>query len=239
VWFSRNGRDLSKQFPTIIEAVRKLKAQSAIIEGEIVCLDENGRTCVEDLQNFGSELENNLFFYAFDLAHLNGVQTVIDPIEKRKERLRELIAASGTLRLFEFVECDPEALVTFARENRLEGVVAKRLGSRYEPGKRSGAWAKSNFDELEGHYLQAANLPEFSANAALKWSEVTRKCLRLTIFKLTLPLEMNSELQRKRPPRAIPPPSDFRPPQELLDNGSVFSRPRQFRAGHVRCRSYL
>lgn len=140
--FSRNGRDLSKKFGRIVEAVKKLPARSAIIDGEIVCLDERGRPCFEDLQNFGSKLENKLFFYAFDVAHLNGVQTVTEPIEQRKARLREMLPSNGPLRLSDFVECDPETLVTFARENRLEGVVAKRLGSFYEAGKRSGAWAK-------------------------------------------------------------------------------------------------
>jgi DNA ligase D-like protein (predicted ligase) len=140
--FSRNGRDLSTRFPTIVEAVGKLKMKSAVIDGEIVCLDEKGRPCFEDLQNFGSALENNLFFYAFDLLAANGANLITRPLEERKECLRRLLPKDGPLRLSDFVECDPEILVKFATENRLEGVVAKRIGSVYEPGKRSGAWAK-------------------------------------------------------------------------------------------------
>jgi bifunctional non-homologous end joining protein LigD len=155
--FSRNGRDLSKRFPRIINAVASLKIKSAVIDGEIVCIDEQGRPCFEDLQNYRPKLENGLFFYAFDLLAANGANWTSKPIEERKESLRRLLPTRGPLRLSEFVECDPEVLIDFARENRLEGIVAKRRGSLYEAGKRSGAWTKfktyQTAEFLVGGYL--------------------------------------------------------------------------------------
>jgi bifunctional non-homologous end joining protein LigD len=127
--FSRNGRDLSKRFGRITEAISKLRAKSAVIDGEIVCLDEQGRPCFEDLQNFKPSHPHNLFFYAFDLLSVDGENLMSLGIEERKESLRQLLTCEGPLRLSEFVQCDPETLVAFARENRLEGVVAKRTGS--------------------------------------------------------------------------------------------------------------
>lgn len=140
--FSRNGRDLTKRFGPIVDAIRKLRAKSAIIDGEIVCLDDNGRPCFEDLQNFDSDLKGRLFFYAFDLLCLNDKTLIREPLRNRKNLLRKLLPKSGPLRLSDFVDAEPEALVQFARENRLEGIVAQRAGSAHEPGKRSGAWTK-------------------------------------------------------------------------------------------------
>lgn len=162
--FSRNGRDLSKKFARIVEAVAHLKIKSAVIDGEIVCVDEAGRPCFEDLQNFTARSGSRLFFYAFDLLAADDVSLMTRPIEERKDHLRRLLPSEGPLRLSDFVECEPEALVRFARENRLEGIVAKRRGSIYEPGKRSGAWAKfKTLQEAEfviGGFLPADNVVE-------------------------------------------------------------------------------
>lgn len=159
--FSRNGRDLSRKFARISDALKELTTQSAIVDGEIVCRDERGRPCFENLQNSGSELRKNLFFYAFDLLLINGVKLEERPIEERKERLRKLLPKQGPLRLSDFIDCDAETLVAFAKENRLEGIVAKRTGSCYEPGKRSGAWTKfKTYQSAEffiGGYLPGRN----------------------------------------------------------------------------------
>ena len=69
--WSRQRKCLTKRFPTIVEAVAALPVRSAILDGEIVCLDQEGRPCFEDLQNFSAGSTSNLFFYAFDLLALN------------------------------------------------------------------------------------------------------------------------------------------------------------------------
>ena len=106
--FSRNGRDLSKRFARITNAISKLRMKSVLIDGEIVCLDEQGRPCFEDVQNFKPSHENNLFFYAFDLLSADGENLMSLAIEERKESLRQLLPCQGPLRLSEFVQCDPE-----------------------------------------------------------------------------------------------------------------------------------
>lgn len=183
--FSRNGRDLSKKFTRIVDAVASLKIKSAVIDGEIVCIDEAGRPCFEDLQNFNAKAERNLFFYAFDLLASNGANLMTRPIEERKECLRRLLPSDGPLRLSEFVECDPDVLVDFARENRLEGIVAKRRGSSYEPGKRSGAWTKFKTHQtaefLIGGYLPCARGVESVAVGFWK-EKVFKYAARLEVY---------------------------------------------------------
>jgi bifunctional non-homologous end joining protein LigD len=163
--YSRNGKELMKKFARIANAVSNLKATDAIIDGEIVCLDSEGKPCFEDLQNYSPRAARSLFFYGFDLLALNGEWLIAEPIESRKEKLRRLLRkADECLRLSEVIDADPERLIEFARENRLEGIVAKRRGSRYEPGKRSGTWSKfKTYQEAEFFitgFLPAGDLAE-------------------------------------------------------------------------------
>src|SRR3954469_11304583 len=156
--WSRQQNNMNKRFPRIVEAVQGLPVKSTIIDGEIVCLDQQGRPCFEDLQNFNPSKQPSLFFYAFDLLAVNSTTLVNQAIEKRKQQLRDLLPKDGPLRLSDFVDADPDQLVTFSKENRLEGIVAKRAGSIYEPGKRSGAWTKfktyQEADFLIGGFLK-------------------------------------------------------------------------------------
>jgi len=92
------------RFQRIADAARQLKATNAVLDGEIVCLDDDGRPCFEDLQNFSRRLNSRLFFYAFDVLHLNGESLVHRPIEHRKEILRRLVASNDPIRLADSVD---------------------------------------------------------------------------------------------------------------------------------------
>src|SRR5207302_2644812 len=100
-------------------------------------------------------------FYAFDLLVFRGKQTMGEPLRRRQELLRAVLAgATHPVHLSVALHASPEELIAAAREHNLEGIVAKRLDSRYEPGKRSGAWVKvkvSLDQELViGGYIPAA-----------------------------------------------------------------------------------
>jgi bifunctional non-homologous end joining protein LigD len=123
---SRNKTDFMKRFERIADAARSIDAKDAMIDGEIVFLADDGRPRFEDLQNFSRRLEHRLFFFAFDLLHLNGKGLISRPIEERKEILRSLVPSDSAIRLADSVDAGPEALIDFAREHRLEGVEAKR-----------------------------------------------------------------------------------------------------------------
>ena len=71
--YSRQRNSLNKRFPRIIEAIQELPVKSTIIDGEIVCLDDQGRPCFEDLQNFSESKKSFLFYYSFDLSEFNHV----------------------------------------------------------------------------------------------------------------------------------------------------------------------
>jgi bifunctional non-homologous end joining protein LigD len=141
---SRNQKDLGKKFPTIAESISKLAVRDAVIDGEIVALDEQGRSSFQLLQGFDMGTDRPpIFFYAFDLLQLDGEDLKTLPIEERKAKLAKLlINPTGAIRYSISFTKDIDELLGKAKVLGLEGLIGKRSGSRYEVGKRSGTWVK-------------------------------------------------------------------------------------------------
>jgi len=141
---SRSQKDLDKKFPEILDAIASLDVQDAIVDGEIVALDDQGRSSFQALQAFDMDTERPpIVFYAFDLLRLNGRDLRDLPIEERKAKSAEIIAETpAALRYSISFTKDVEELLEKARTLGLEGLIGKRSNSRYEAGKRSGAWIK-------------------------------------------------------------------------------------------------
>jgi bifunctional non-homologous end joining protein LigD len=141
---SRNQKDLGGKFPEVKDSIAALDIQDAIIDGEIVALDEKGRSSFQLLQGFDMGQERPpIVFYAFDLLRLNGKDLRDLPIEERKAKLEELLKKPpGVIRYsISFTKDIPE-LLDRAQTLGLEGLIGKRAGSRYEAGKHTGAWIK-------------------------------------------------------------------------------------------------
>jgi bifunctional non-homologous end joining protein LigD len=141
---SRNRKDLGAKFPRVLDAILEIEAGDAVIDGEIVALDDHGRSSFQLLQAFelGDE-RPPLFFYAFDLLRIDGQNLVDRTVEERKSLLEELLKTPPDfIRYSASLGRDAKALLDQAREIGLEGLIGKRIGSRYESGRRSGAWIK-------------------------------------------------------------------------------------------------
>jgi bifunctional non-homologous end joining protein LigD len=137
---SRNEKSLAKDFPGVVSALQTINADSALLDGEIVALDGEGRPSFQLLQNRKSAA-NAIVYYAFDLLNFEGEDWRLRPLEERKTKLAELIAGSE-VRLSASFDGPADKIVAAVEEMQLEGVIAKRRGSVYEPGERSGAWVK-------------------------------------------------------------------------------------------------
>jgi bifunctional non-homologous end joining protein LigD len=144
--FSRRHRDITHDFETVATAVEKLPAKSVVIDGEVVALDEKGRPSFQLLQNFRQDHAARglqLVYYVFDLLNLENRDLRQLPLEQRRELLQAMVGeADDPVRLSRSLEGDPEALVEQARANSIEGIIAKRARSIYEPDRRSGSWLK-------------------------------------------------------------------------------------------------
>jgi bifunctional non-homologous end joining protein LigD len=149
---SRNGNDVTSSYPELKAMNRALSSHRAIVDGEIVAFDEHGRPSFGRLQSrmhVGSESaarrrakEVPVVYVAFDLLWLDGHPLLDLPYEERRARLRELGLDGPSWRTPDHVVGDGAAVLAASLENGLEGVVAKKLDSPYEPGRRSPCWLK-------------------------------------------------------------------------------------------------
>jgi bifunctional non-homologous end joining protein LigD len=135
---SRNGNDLTQRFaPVAKEIVKALRTPDAVVDGEVVALDAEGRPSFSAMQQGSTRLA----YEVFDLLEADGQAVVGLPLTERRSRLEKLLARNPVVQLSGAFE-DGEALLEAAREQGLEGVMAKRAGSRYGEGKRGGDWLK-------------------------------------------------------------------------------------------------
>lgn len=148
---SRLGNDVTAGYPELAGVGALTGGRPVLLDGEIVALDAAGRPNFGLLQDRmhvrhpSAELRERVpvSFYAFDLLHLDGHSLLALPYDERRERLSALDATARVLVPPAFTDVDGAQLLEVARAHRLEGVVAKRRGARYEAGRRSPAWVKT------------------------------------------------------------------------------------------------
>ncbi|HET7686609.1 MAG TPA: DNA ligase D [Candidatus Limnocylindria bacterium] len=160
--FTRNRQDAGRYFPTLAAARGWIEADEAIVDGEVIAVDARGRPDFSLLQDVsglrglhgqGSAGDRPrpakderaaipLVYQAFDLLHLDGRSLLGVALEQRKRLLRSVLREHPMVRYGSHVVGDGEAFVDAAREQELEGVVAKLRRSHYEPGRRSKSWLK-------------------------------------------------------------------------------------------------
>lgn len=147
--WSRNRKPLD--YPEVLPPLAKLKCSNAVLDGEVVALDPQGRSHFQSLQGRDLGERPPIVFYAFDLLHLNGASCLELPIEDRRQLLKRLLGrTTAALRLSPSFEVDPAAFLAEARKQGLEGMILKRAGSTYESDRRSGTWLKvKNINEQE------------------------------------------------------------------------------------------
>ncbi len=141
---SRNGNKLDKRFPEVADAVKELPVQECVLDGEVVALDDEGRSSFQLLQAL--EMEGRkapLRFYLFDLLQLNGKSLLELPVEQRKQVLASVCENVGDpIRYSGEITGDVKSLLAEVKRRGLEGLIGKQRGSQYEPGRRSSAWIK-------------------------------------------------------------------------------------------------
>ena len=149
---SRNGNDITASYPELRPLNRALSSHHAILDGEIVAFDEHGRPSFGRLQSrmhVSSDSaarrrskEVPVAYVIFDLLWLDGHPLLALPYGERRARLAELGLEGPAWRTPEHVVGNGAAMLEASLRNGLEGVVAKKLGSLYEPGRRSPCWLK-------------------------------------------------------------------------------------------------
>ncbi|MFN2543659.1 MAG: non-homologous end-joining DNA ligase [Actinomycetota bacterium] len=151
---SRKGRDQSAQYPELLNIWQWITGTTAVLDGEIVAIDGEGRTSFELLQsriNLSSKADIERMrkqvpvdLALFDVLYLDGEELIGQPLEERRARLEKILVMDSPARMQVTFYADGEgvAFTEGAGKLGMEGVVAKRLGSKYHPGKRTGDWRK-------------------------------------------------------------------------------------------------
>ncbi|HZG36277.1 MAG TPA: DNA ligase D [Gaiellaceae bacterium] len=136
---SRNGKGLTERFEAVAKAVAgAVRTPNCVLDGEVCALDLNGRSSFSAMQQGAG----SLVLYVFDLLELDGEPLLDRSLEERRERLGAVLdPRNPTVRFSEPFD-DGEALYAAAEAQGLEGIMAKRLGSTYAPGKRTRDWLK-------------------------------------------------------------------------------------------------
>jgi bifunctional non-homologous end joining protein LigD len=149
---SRTQEDLTKRYPELRRLAEALGSRTAILDGEIVALAEDGVPRFEELQqriglNTDADVRRKMkqvpvYYFAFDLLYLDGHRLTHLPYEERRKQLRSLQLAGPSWQTPEHQVGHGEAMLEASRASGLEGVVAKRLDSPYEESRRSSNWLK-------------------------------------------------------------------------------------------------
>jgi bifunctional non-homologous end joining protein LigD len=161
---SRNNKELGSKFPSVIAALRKLPCQQLVLDGEVVALDEKGRSSFQLLQRAGDiGSKGALIYYAFDLLNVNGRDTSGLPLMKRKALLKTLIGGkSDTILVSDVLSGSIPDLSAAMQQMGLEGLIAKKRDSKYEAGLRSGAWIKFKWGQEQEFVIGGYTDPEGS-----------------------------------------------------------------------------
>jgi bifunctional non-homologous end joining protein LigD len=145
---SRRGNDLTGRFPEIAKALAKAaRSPDCVVDGEVCALDENGRPSFSAMQQ--GKRDTPIIYAVFDVLEVDGVPVVDLPLVERKERLTALLDKRVTSVQVSASFDDGEALFEAAKEQRLEGVMAKRKDSKYCEGKRTRDWLKIKTKERQ------------------------------------------------------------------------------------------
>jgi ATP-dependent DNA ligase len=200
---SRNDNDFSVRYPGIVKALSSIPDET-VIDGEVVALDADGKPSFNTLQNFGSG-QAPLHFYIFDLMVLAGKDVMGETLETRRGLLetKVLPKLAEPIRYSPKLEASLMDLIASVKAQGLEGLVAKRADSKYEPGIRSGAWQKMRVNQgqelvIAGYTPSAKNFDAlvigYYDGTDLIYAARTRNgftpASRAELFKKIVPLEI-------------------------------------------------
>ena len=155
--YSRNGNSFADIYPNITRELKNVKA-NAVLDGEIVVMNEDGEPDFQKLQHYDGNRHLPLHYYVFDLLEFNGKKLYEVPLIERKQLLQNLLPKNNVIKYSDHVEADGERFFTAIGERNMEGIMAKRKASNYIPGKRTNDWLK-----IKNHKSDEAIIAGFTA----------------------------------------------------------------------------
>jgi bifunctional non-homologous end joining protein LigD len=144
--WSRRGLNVTEKYAPLVQPLSGQPVSEAILDGEMVALDSNGKVSFEAMQQYLQNVRQKdrtpLIYYVFDVLYLDGYNLTGINLEKRKYILQSVLREGAGIRLVEYFETDGKTVYDAAISNGLEGIMAKRKDSDYQVGRRSNDWLK-------------------------------------------------------------------------------------------------
>ncbi|HYE56638.1 MAG TPA: DNA ligase D [Chitinophagaceae bacterium] len=165
---SRNNKSFNEKYYPVYEALQQWKV-NAIVDGEIVVVNDKGFADFSDLQNWRSEADGQLIYYLFDLLWLDGQDLMGQPLEQRRKALQSIVPADNeVIKLSSNHEASGIELFEMANKMGLEGIIAKKATSTYLPGIRTKEWLKIKTEKRQeaiigGYTKNEGTSKQFSA----------------------------------------------------------------------------
>jgi DNA ligase D-like protein (predicted ligase) len=138
---SRNQLPLNHKFAPVVEALEKCHFE-AVLDGEVVSVDDQGRARFQLLQNYQKTGRGYLIYYVFDLLYFQGRELLNLPLGQRQELLKQVLPADLHVKFSDHVVKDGKLFFQVVKDKGLEGILAKHSRSVYKPGRRSRQWLK-------------------------------------------------------------------------------------------------
>lgn len=138
---SRNNNSFNKQFYPVYEALKSWNI-NAVVDGEIVAVNDKGFSSFQQLQNWRSEADGELQFYVFDILWLYGYNLTGLTLTERREIIKKFIPGQGLIRFSESFATSATEFFEASKKLGIEGMIAKKNDSEYIPGTRTRDWLK-------------------------------------------------------------------------------------------------
>ncbi|HEV8083829.1 MAG TPA: DNA ligase D [Chitinophagaceae bacterium] len=148
--YSRNGITFEYTYPIVVEQL-KLIEQNVVLDGEIVVLNDEGHPSFQFLQHYSENTDRPIQYHIFDLLSLNGHDTTGLTLVERKELLQKIIPENEVIKYSDHIFEQGKSFFKVSTDNNLEGIIAKKIDSKYYPGKRTTEWLK-----IKNHKTQEA-----------------------------------------------------------------------------------
>lgn len=142
--YSRNGSLFNAAYPEVADALANL-GLNAIIDGEIVVMDEAGNPDFQLLQHYGEDRSHPIYYYVFDILKIDNESVMQLPLRERKEKLRALLKENDIIKYSDHIEEKGKEMFALIGEKNMEGIMAKKADSPYLPGQRTANWLKIKY----------------------------------------------------------------------------------------------
>ena len=154
--YSRNGNSFNTSYPIVFNALKKLK-DDLVLDGEIVVLNEDGKSDFQKLQHYADNTQYPICYYVFDVLSVNGHSTYQLPLIKRKKILQQIIPKNEVIKYSDHIIENGKSFFAAAKKKDMEGIMAKKADSEYQPGVRTNEWLK-----IKHHKSEDLNITGFT-----------------------------------------------------------------------------